>query len=1583
VGVGYTANPAPMGIGDFGLGVTPYAYNTTHFQGSLTLNAANGTYPGAYYFITPPGATGGSYNSPYYVGIQLNTVTSNIQTPGNNQTSFWTQNVVTINGNWIQFENNVWNFSNPDGLLLPGTLSGNGTYVEPTFYYDYGPSFQLTFPVTINLYNNVSVVNHMDQVTFGYRVVDSKGTFQGIYDTVVFNNSWAPMAPQFAPNFQVSGTYTTPLGLDYDAELIFGGPGGGSNAVFNSINGTESLSYMNQSGGGWKSVPSAYDFGADTGETAIGVAETWNPAHGGSVNLSAGPSLLYGLWNSPPDVQAAYGSIHYQGTVSPNWAFVFMGDGGFYSNQSFVPTTAQGAFDTYVPPPNAVFPNSIGNVYYAWGVADGYARDQVTVSATATAQTLTLTPSPGQMTEPLYLNGNAQAESAAATLMGWTTGPLVFSNLELLSGTGGFDTLFFDHLNDWGFVSFNLFQATGVTDVINVTDMVQGNSLVTANNYYMDGPPIGSPPTLLGIPPPLTADLPQYGELIAFYSDPHVQVYEQEVQGYFGGSPLTSGCPHCYYNLNPAGGAMVLWNTPGAVLNETLSVVGSYGAWIAGSPDVTVSNAASILGANAVSLAGSNDAKVQYVLSLESAYWYNEEGWTNQTPFGVYDTGSIGGTFTDIIAEDGGVGFAGFGSTGAVVNDVVAEGFSANVSSANIDSFSIGTLLNGAMDTSINNTTAYEGAIGVGDGWFGFSSFATTVTNLSAFGSGDTALGVALLGSDYTNVTNFVAADTFEGAYISGTQNTTFTNTLIEDVEYGVRGGDTNYTTSNNLTVVDTAYGFFLENVDNTVFTNTNISFVDDGVVLLGAVQTTVTNLNASLVEDEAGVVLEDAVTTTLTNILGYGAVAVWVDGANLVTATGITGTSVTDGPAVFLEDGSVATVTNVAGINESGGVEFGAWTTATVTTVTASMDGVGVFVEGSSDISVTGVTVSGGSTGVVVLGSSSVSVTNVVASDPVMLVSVGVAVVESTFTSVSQVSALNGSIGVEVEDSGQTTVSTVWASAESVGVWISDRSTWTTVSTVTATNMSVGVFSEDSDWTYVSGVTATNATLSSPWSDGNPFGLPAVAAVVTAGDYLDSISNVVATTYPAAYFDFDSYYVGVDNLNATSSTYAIVLNETQYGTFTNIGAFKDVVGIELNEDAYYNTITMSAFVDCTSYGVAIYYGDYNFVYDNTFIGDNGATGSYSAAHIQALPYAAGDQNYFYFEGVGNYWADWHTYNIYGDLAPYPLGGGIYDYYPLGGPEGTVQVTFNEEGLASGVTWSVTFNGVVQSTANTWMAFYVLPGTYSFTAGTVANYTETPASGSVVATGGYVTENLVYSPANTVTLTETGLPTGTSWSAIVDGVTGTSTTSTVTVVVGDGTFDYQIPTVAGYTASPSGGSIAVSGPYSLSVAFTAVTYAVTVTESGLSSGQSWSATVNGATQASTGTSITFFLANGTYAISVANVSGYSLSSGTTSVKVSGAPAGVSVSFTPNTTTSVVSTDTFNTWLAVLIAIAVIALVLGLLALFLLRRREPKQAAAPAQAWTPPPAESTGGAPPASGSSGAWSEGPPAGGSPPS
>ncbi|MGC9137644.1 MAG: S53 family peptidase, partial [Thermoplasmata archaeon] len=63
----------------------------------------------------------------------------------------------------------------------------------------------------------------------------------------------------------------------------------------------------------------------------------------------------------------------------------------------------------------------------------------------------------------------------------------------------------------------------------------------------------------------------------------------------------------------------------------------------------------------------------------------------------------------------------------------------------------------------------------------------------------------------------------------------------------------------------------------------------------------------------------------------------------------------------------------------------------------------------------------------------------------------------------------------------------------------------------------------------------------------------------------------------------------------------------------------------------------------------------------------------------------------------------------------------------------------------------------------------------------------------------------------TVTFTESGLPSGTSWSVTLAGSTKSSTTNTITFSEPNGSYSFSVGTVTGYTASPSSGTINVNG----------------------------------------------------------------------------------------------------------------------------------------------------------------------------
>ncbi len=103
-------------------------------------------------------------------------------------------------------------------------------------------------------------------------------------------------------------------------------------------------------------------------------------------------------------------------------------------------------------------------------------------------------------------------------------------------------------------------------------------------------------------------------------------------------------------------------------------------------------------------------------------------------------------------------------------------------------------------------------------------------------------------------------------------------------------------------------------------------------------------------------------------------------------------------------------------------------------------------------------------------------------------------------------------------------------------------------------------------------------------------------------------------------------------------------------------------------------------------------------------------------------------------------------------------------------------------------------------------------GTGSYT-GNAANPTVTISSN--------ITELARFVPSYAVSFDESGLPTGTSWSATLGGSTLSSTTSTIHFSESNGTYAYSIGLVSGYTASPSSGTITVlGGPETLTVTFT-------------------------------------------------------------------------------------------------------------------------------------------------------------------
>jgi hypothetical protein len=152
----------------------------------------------------------------------------------------------------------------------------------------------------------------------------------------------------------------------------------------------------------------------------------------------------------------------------------------------------------------------------------------------------------------------------------------------------------------------------------------------------------------------------------------------------------------------------------------------------------------------------------------------------------------------------------------------------------------------------------------------------------------------------------------------------------------------------------------------------------------------------------------------------------------------------------------------------------------------------------------------------------------------------------------------------------------------------------------------------------------------------------------------------------------------------------------------------------------------------------------------------------------------------------------------------------------------TYPQSFYEVGLPAGQPWSVnatftypgttaTGSSVVGSLSNelsinlpNGTATYVVTGPVGFTA---------PA-GTLVVNAGAGFAILVFTPVQTtytVTFTQSGLPTGDSWTVFAGSANQSVTTSSVSFTLLNGTYTYAVTVPTGYTVTPSGGSFTVNG----------------------------------------------------------------------------------------------------------------------------------------------------------------------------
>jgi len=326
-----------MGLADLGL-----------VNVSGTLSPTELTTPRVAGTFAPTALTGFSVDSgaPDAYGVQVNAVLTNVTLFGNSSYQFWTQNVIEYStfSHQLSFLDNVWNFSGRTGTLSQNALLAhgpNGTQVGTTFYYALGPVVTMGYPFTLSLFLNSAAGAYGDLVFFNYTLSNATENLAGSFDYVEFNASGGQAVGSLpTPLYLANGANYNPLGIPDDFELDIAGPGGGSN--FDALNASAAVNlyYWSAADQKFLVIPSAFDAGAETGETSAGLSSTWTQTGdeglrgtpGPAAHIGQGPSLLMGEWNVTPST-SGLAVLHYR--LAPSNGFTFVAAGSAPSLSSF------------------------------------------------------------------------------------------------------------------------------------------------------------------------------------------------------------------------------------------------------------------------------------------------------------------------------------------------------------------------------------------------------------------------------------------------------------------------------------------------------------------------------------------------------------------------------------------------------------------------------------------------------------------------------------------------------------------------------------------------------------------------------------------------------------------------------------------------------------------------------------------------------------------------------------------------------------------------------------------------------------------------------------------------------------------------------------------------------------------------------------------------------------------------------------------------------------------------------------------------------------------------------------------------
>ncbi len=228
------------------------------------------------------------------------------------------------------------------------------------------------------------------------------------------------------------------------------------------------------------------------------------------------------------------------------------------------------------------------------------------------------------------------------------------------------------------------------------------------------------------------------------------------------------------------------------------------------------------------------------------------------------------------------------------------------------------------------------------------------------------------------------------------------------------------------------------------------------------------------------------------------------------------------------------------------------------------------------------------------------------------------------------------------------------------------------------------------------------------------------------------------------------------------------------------------------------------------------------------------------------------------------------------ESAPYTVQSVVFTLKTPTGP--TFPVIFEETGLPSAVSWSISVRGIDRTSTTQLDVFNESAGHYGYSASTIAGYAASPVSAGFTVVYGSVTVIAVafHQELYSVIFEETGLHATTNWSVDIAGTSAvTNHGAWATAKLANGSFAYQIPDVGTFVPTPDRGTVIISGSsLVVSVSFVPAEYLVRFVAQGLPSSGEWLVRLSDSWNTSTTALAAFWEPNGTYSFDIEAPTGY-------------------------------------------------------------------------------------------------------------